>query len=151
MQLEIWLFNKEKTILVLATFGRGFYILDDYTPLREVKSSLIEKNAHMFPIKDALLYIQTSKKYGQGATYFTSPNPEFGANFTYYLKEVPKTDKKNRQEKEKDLFKDGKPIPQPTWKDLEVEDKEIAPYLIFTIKDEDGILLKKSTKNLQKE
>ncbi|MFO7829715.1 MAG: hypothetical protein R6V23_13915, partial [Bacteroidales bacterium] len=129
--------------LVLATFGRGFYILDNYSPLREIKPALVEKDAHMFPVKDALVYVQTSKKYGQGSTYFTAPNPDFGAVFTYYLKEVPKTDKQIRQEKEKELFKEGKPIPQPTWKELEDEGKEVAPYLIFTIKDKDGNVVRK--------
>jgi len=132
--------------LVIATFGRGFYILDDYTPLRDVKPALVEKDAYMFPVKDALMYIQTSKKYGQGATYFTAPNPEFGATFTYYLKDVPKTDKQIRQEKEKELFEAGKQIPQPTWKALEDEAKEIAPYLIFTIKDEQGKIVRKFNK-----
>ncbi|MFP4025955.1 MAG: VPS10 domain-containing protein [Thiohalospira sp.] len=129
--------------LVLATFGRGFYILDDYSPLRDINPTLVEKQAHMFPIKDALAYVQTSKKYGQGSTYFTAPNPEFGATFTYYMKEVPKTDKQIRQEKEKELFEAGKPIPQPSWKELEDEAKEIAPYLIFTIKDQDGNVVRK--------
>ncbi len=132
--------------LVIATFGRGFYVLDDYSPLREVQSSLIEKNIHIFPIKDALAYMQTGKKYGQGATYFTASNPEFGAIFTYYLKEVPKTEKQKRQEKEKELFEEGKRIPQPTWKELEDEAKEVDPYLIFTIKDEDGYVIRKINK-----
>ena len=132
--------------LVIATFGRGFYILDDYTPLREVNPALTEKEVHMFPVKDALLYIQTSKKYGQGATYFTAPNPEFGATFSYYLKDVPKTDKQIRKEKEKELFEAGKPIPQPSWKELEEEAKEITPYLIFTVKDEKGNIVRKFNK-----
>ncbi len=136
--------------LVIATFGRGFYILDDYSPLRQVKPSLVEKDVHMFPIKDALAYIQTDKKYGQGATYYTASNPEFGATFTYYMKDVPKTDKQIRQEKEKELFEAGKPIPQPSWKELTDESKEIAPYLIFTIKDEDGVIVKKMNKKPSK-
>ena len=138
--------QQRESDLVIATFGRGFYILDDYSALREINPSLIDKEAYMFPIKDALAYIQTGKKYGQGATYFMAANPEFGATFTYYLKDVPKTDKQIRQEKEKDLFKDGKPIPQPSWKELEDEAKEIAPYLIFVIKDEDGKVVKKINK-----
>ncbi len=136
--------------LAIATFGRGFYILDDYSPLREVKPALIEKEANMFAIKDALLYVQTGKKYGQGSTYFTSPNPEFGATFTYYLKEVPKTEIEKRHEKEKELFESGKPIPQLTWKELEDESKEIAPYLIFTVKDEDGFIIKNINKKPSK-
>ena len=142
--------QQRESDLVIATFGRGFYILHDYSPLRDINPSLVEKGAHMFPIKDALVYVQSGKKYGQGATYFTSPNPEFGATFTYYMKEVPKTDKQIRKEKEKDLFEAGKPIPQPSWKELEDENKEIAPYLIFTIKDEDGEIVKKINKKPSK-
>lgn len=136
--------------LVIATFGRGFYILDDYSPLRDVTADFVNKNAYLFPIKDALLYVQTGKKYGQGATYYTAPNPEFGATFTYYLKEVPKTKKEVRHEKEKELFEAGKPIPQPSWKELENEDKEVAPYLIFTVKDQDGYVIKKINKKPSK-
>ena len=142
--------QKRENDLVIATFGRGFYILDDYAALRDIKPSLVEKNAYMFPIKEALVYVQAGKKYGQGATYYTAPNPDFGATFTYYLKEVPKTDKQIRQEKEKELFEAGKPIPQPSWKALEDESKEIAPYLIFTIKDEDGVIVKKINKTPSK-
>ncbi|MEE4196988.1 MAG: hypothetical protein V2I54_05045 [Bacteroidales bacterium] len=129
--------------LVLATFGRGFYILDDYSPLREINPTLVDKEAHLFPVKDALVYVQTNKKSSQGSTYYTAPNPEFGAIFTYYLKELPQTDKQIRQNKEKELFEAGKPIPQPTWKELEDEAKEIAPYLIFTIKDQHGNVVRK--------
>jgi len=136
--------------LVLATFGRGFYILDDYSPLREIKPSLTEKNAYIFPIKNALIYIQRSNKYGQGANEYLGENPPYGATFTYYLKDVPKTQKEIRQEKDKELFKEGKPIPQPTWIELENEAKEIAPYLIFTIADEQGNVIRKITKSPSK-
>ncbi|MEA3317605.1 MAG: YCF48-related protein, partial [Bacteroidota bacterium] len=98
--------------LALATFGRGFYILDDYSPLREINEKTVEQKAKLFPVKDALMYIQTGNKYGQGSTVYTAKNPEFGARFTYFLKEVPKTQKQIRKKKEKELFKDSKPIPQ---------------------------------------
>lgn len=142
--------QQRETDLVIATFGRGFYILDDYSPLREINPSLNEKEASIFPIKDALMYIQKSNKYGQGATEYLGENPPYGATFTYYLKDVPKTQKEVRQEKEKELFKEGKPIPQPTWKELEDEAKEITPYLIFTITDEQGNVIRKLTKSASK-
>lgn len=142
--------QQRESDLVIATFGRGFYILDNYSPLRGVKPSLIEKEAFMFPIKDALMYIQASNKYGQGATEYLAANPAYGATFTYYLKDVPKTQKDMRQEKESELFKEGKPIPQPTWKELEEEAKEIAPYLVFTISDEQGNVIRKITKSPSK-
>ena len=133
--------------LVVATFGRGFYILDDYSPLRTINKELLEKDAYMFPIKDALMYIPSGGISAQGSTYFKAPNPEYGATFTYYLKDVPKTLKAERKEKEKALFKDGKPIPQPTLEDLHEEELEKAPYLIFKITDETGNVVKKITKS----
>lgn len=133
--------------LVIATFGRGFYIIDDYSPLRELSKELLEKEAHIFKIKDALMFLQSQGRYGQGADYFKAPNPEFGAVITYYLKDVPKTYKSERKEKEKELFKKGEPIPQPSSEQLDQEKNEIAPYLIIYIKDEAGNVVRKINKS----
>ncbi len=133
--------------LVLATFGRGFYILDDYSPLRELNQKIIDTTAFIFPVKDALMYIQKRGKYAQGSTYFIAKNPAFGATFTYYLKETPKTLKQQRKEKEKELIKDKKPIPIPTMEKLRTEKNEVKPYLIFTITDEQGNIIRKITKS----
>jgi len=137
--------QEEQNDLVVATFGRSFYILDDYTPLRDMARdrSILEKEAHMFPVSDALMYIQTSGKMGQGSTYFTADNPEFGAEFTYYLKEVPKTLKKERQENERELFDAKEPIPQPTRDQLRAEEAEEDPYLVFAIRDGSGAPIRK--------
>ena len=129
--------------LVAATFGRGFYIIDDYSPLRDVTEEMLEKESYLFPVQDALLFRTFSGKYGQGSTYYRAPNPEYGAIFTYYLKEVPKTLKSERKKNEAELFKEGKPIPQPTYEELKAEEDEISPYLIFSIADERGLIIKK--------
>jgi photosystem II stability/assembly factor-like uncharacterized protein len=136
--------------LVLATFGRGFYILDDYSPLRNFKKEMLVKEGYIFPINDAKMYVQSNGFDNQGSTYFKAPNPEFGATFTYYVKDVPKTAKAIRQEKEKELFKKGEPIPQPTLADLDAEAREIKPYLIFTVTDENGLIIKKMYKSADK-
>ncbi len=132
--------QEQQNDLVLATFGRGFYIMDDYTPLRELamNKEILEQASHIFPVEDALMYIQTGGKYGQGSNFFISKNPEFGATFTYYLKEVPTTLKAERQEKEKELFKEKQTIPQPTREELRLEESEEAPYLVFAIRDASG-------------
>lgn len=130
--------QKRENDLVLASFGRGFFILDDITPLRTVSKELLEKNGFLFPVKDALMFIQSDGKDSQGSTEYAAKNPDFGAIFTYYLKEVPKTLKEIRSEKESELFKKGVPIPQPTEKDLRDEKNEIPPYLTFTIRDATG-------------
>ena len=132
--------------LVIATFGRGFYILDDYSPLREVSAELENKDAYIFPVKDALMFVQTSGKSNQGNTYFTADNPEYGATFTYFLKEVPKTKAQLRKEEEKELFKEGKPIPQPSWRELQLEEQQEKTHLIFTIYDQDGNVVDQFTK-----
>lgn len=135
--------QKREGDLVAASFGRGFYVLDDYSPLRNVNPAFVKKSAHLFPVKDALMYIEKGGKGNMGSTYFTAPNPKFGATFTYYLKELPKTAKQIRKEKEKKLFKAGEFIPQASWKELEDEEKELAPYLLFTITDSDGYEIRK--------
>ena len=134
--------------LVIATFGRGFYIVDNYAPVRDVTVSILENDeAKLFSVKDALMYISEGSRYGTGAAYYQAPNPEFGTVFTYYLKEVPTSLKSERIKKEKELFKKGEPIPTPTREELDAEKKETGPYLIFTIKDENGNIVRNLYEN----
>lgn len=142
--------QRRENDLVLGTFGRSFYILDDYTPLRELTPELLEKESHIFPIKDALMYIPSRPlggggKGSQGDSYYTAENPPVGATFTYYLKESVKTKKQQRQKKEKELIKEDKPVPYPPFDELRVEDEEEKPYLIFTVADESGNVIRRLT------
>jgi len=137
--------------LVLATFGRGFYILDDISPLRQISKEFLQNNnSYLFPVKDALQYVQTHKKYGQGETDFYAPNPPYGAVFTYYLKEAPQSTMETRRKKEKELFKKGEKIKQPTWKELYDEKLEEPSYLLFTITDDENNEVKKVVAKPQK-
>jgi len=138
--------------LVLATFGRGFYILDDYTPLREMaqEEGITEKKAHIFDIPEADMYIMEGGKYGQGSMFFTADNPPFGALFTYYLDEVPKTLRSMRHEKEKELFENKEPIPMPSREELRAEENELSPYLVFTVYDETGTPVRRLTESPRK-
>ena len=135
---DITVQEREKD-LVIATFGRGLYILDDYSALREIDQPKLDTHdALFFPVKDALMYVQEGSRYGTGAAYYKAENPEFGANFTYYIKELPESLKSKRLKLEKDLFKEGKPIPQPSREELQAEEREVTPYLVFDIKDNNG-------------
>jgi photosystem II stability/assembly factor-like uncharacterized protein len=129
--------------LALATFGRGFYILDNYTPLRELDTQALEREAHLFSVKDALMFIPDRARYGQGETYFKAENPQLGATFTYYLKESLKTLKEKRKEAEKAAEKKGVDIRYPTMAELRAEDNETAPYLLFTVSDESGQVVRR--------
>ena len=137
--------------LVIATFGRGFYILDNYEPLREItKARLDSSKAIVFPVKDALMYVQEGDRYGEGSAVYHAKNPAFGATFTYYVKEVPKTLKQKRLKKEKELFKNGEPIPQPNKEELDNEKNEIGPYFVFTIKNDKGTIVRRLYKRASK-
>ncbi len=142
--------QKQKSDLVLATFGRGIYILDDYSPLRYLNKKLLDSTAYIFPIRPAYVYIQQEGKYGQGTNHFMAKNPPFGATFYYYLKEVPKSSRQLRHEREMKLWKQGKPIPQITWKQYEEEGKEEPSYLLFTIYDSQGNVVRKFTQKPKK-
>jgi photosystem II stability/assembly factor-like uncharacterized protein len=133
----------EANDLVLATFGRGFYVLDDYTPLRNLKPESLGEAALLFPVKEALAYVPAtplgSDDQGfQGASYYRTENPAVGAVFTWYLKEGIKTRKEQRQEREKKLVEEGKPVPYPSFEEMRAEDQEEAPYLLFTVTDAQG-------------
>ena len=132
--------QKRENDLVIATFGRGFYVLDDYTPLRLATKDILKTEGYIFPVRDALMYIQTGNKYGQGSTVYTAKNPDFGATFTYFVKKdiAGKSLRDQRKEKEKELFKKGEPIPMPTPDQIKAEDAEIAPYLTFVVTDASG-------------
>jgi photosystem II stability/assembly factor-like uncharacterized protein len=142
--------QKDACDLVLATFGRGFYIIDNYEPLRHLSESMLKEPNHLFKVKDANLFVPTDKIYGQGATYFGAKNPPYGAAASYYLKEVPKTLKEKRHEAEKELFAASKPIPQVIPEIEKQEALEIPPYLLITIKDENNQVIRTFTEKPKK-
>jgi photosystem II stability/assembly factor-like uncharacterized protein len=129
--------------LVLATFGRGFYVLDDITPLRQMKPETTEPATAIFPVKDALLYMERHplggpKKGFQGDALYTAENPPFGAVFTAYLKEKIQSKKEKRQEAEKEAAKKNETPPYPSHDELRAEAQEEKPEFYFMIYDEGG-------------
>jgi len=134
--------------LVLATFGRAFYILDDYTPLRSVTEENMKAKAHLFGLRDALQYIEISpyglplKKAFQGDGFFSAPNPPFGAVFTYHLGEGFKTMKESRHEMEEEADKKGEAPHYPEITSLRTEDEETEPQVILSIRDSEGNLIR---------
>src|SRR5215471_18800646 len=133
--------------LVLATFGRSFYVLDDITPLRNVNRETLQQEAALFPVRDSLLYIQSARIGGRnqgflGETFYAAQNPPYGAVFTYYLKDKYKTLKEIRQDAEKKAAKEHgsayPTLPYPTRDQLREEAEEQAPAIWLTIRDESG-------------
>jgi photosystem II stability/assembly factor-like uncharacterized protein len=142
--------QRRENDLVGASFGRGFFILDDYTPLRHVNPAVLEEEAVLFPVKKTLMYIPRKPinlegKGFQGDDFFIAPNPPFGAVFTYYLKDSLKTRKQLRRETGKKREKQGKPVVFPGWDVVRKEDREEKPAVILTVKDETGQVVRRIT------
>ncbi|MBT8252808.1 MAG: glycosyl hydrolase [Bacteroidia bacterium] len=129
--------------LVGATFGRGFYVLDDYSPLRTISMAIKEKANTLFSVRDAWWYVpnepmQARGMPSQGTTSFAADNPPFGAVFTYYLDDIPETAKEKRQNSEKPLRNQNASIPFPGWEGLQQELDEDQPKVLLLISDEKG-------------
>jgi len=140
--------QERESDLVGASFGRGFFILDDYSPLRQLNEESLQKEAVLFPGKKALQYIplrpiDSSGKGCLGDGFYLAPNPPFGAVFAYYLKESVKTGAEARREEEKNLDKAGKPVPFPGWDKLRKEEAEDKPEIVLTVKDESGQVVRR--------
>ncbi len=147
MDLEI---QRRESDLVVGTFGRGIYILDDYSPLRLVTDELLAGEAFLFPVKRAWMYMESAPigltgKSMQGDNFFTAPNPPFGAVFTYYLEEDLRTRTEERHAAEKKAAEDEKaePPPYPSLDDLRREQREEAPEILLTVTDADGEVVRR--------
>ncbi len=141
--------------LVAATFGRGFYVLDNYTPLRALSKENLSQKAHLFPVKDALLYIQADPlgldgTGFQGHNMWAAQNPSFGATFTLHIKDVPSTLVSTRQQKEKELEKEKKDVSYPSFETLRAEALDEAAKLIWIISDAQGTEIRRLTSSPQK-
>jgi photosystem II stability/assembly factor-like uncharacterized protein len=147
--------QERETDLVAATFGRGFYVLDNYSPLRTLNKENLDKKAHLFPVKDALLYIEADplglEGTGfQGHNMWSAKNPSYGATFSLYLKDVPATLVSTRQQKEKELEKEKKDVSYPSFDALRAEALDEAAKLIWIISDSQGSEIRRFSTSPQK-
>ncbi len=146
--------QKREGDLVLASFGRGFYVMDDYSPLRKLHETE-GKEGYLFPVKDSWMYIESTPlgirgKGFQGESYYAAMNPEVGATFTYYFDKNLKTRKEERQEREAKLAKDNKDVAYPAYEKLKEEEDEEKPKLIFTVMNEQGTIVRKLSADARK-
>jgi hypothetical protein len=142
--------QERESDLVGASFGRSFYVLDDYSPLRHADEDVLKQECVLFPVKKALMYVERRPLDLKGKAFlgdgiYLAPNPPFGAVFTYYIKESLKTSAEERRDAEKAAEKEGQPVKFPGWEKLRKEDNEEKPSLILTVKDADGQVVRQLT------
>jgi hypothetical protein len=129
--------------VVGATFGRGFYVLDDYAPLRHMDEATLAEPGATFPVRDAWWYVprvlnQAAGRPSMGSDAYAAPNPPFGAVITYHLAESATSAHERRQETEEELRDAGKDAPFPGWERLREESLEDDPAVIITVRNADG-------------
>ncbi len=139
--------QREHNDLVAASFGRSFYVLDNYAFLRELNDTLLQNDAYLFKPRETYLYRPRrdgrQKSGSLGGQHFYGENPKHGVLFDYYIKDKPKTAKENRKKKEKELNKKDRDIDFPGWEILAAEKQEKSPQYWLEIRDDEGTIIRK--------
>jgi len=136
--------------LVGATFGRSFYVLDDYSPLRDVDAGMLKNESVLFPVRKTHWYVprrplgcsEAGCAGSQGDGYFIAPNPAFGATFTYYLPEMIQTSQEARREAEKEREKENQDVEFASWDTVLEEQREDEPAIVFTVTNRNGSVVR---------
>ena len=126
--------QRRENDLVAASFGRGFFVLDDISVIRDFDVNKAKTEATLFDVKPAYWYVEEAEIYGQGNDKYLAPNPPFGAVFTYYLSGKLKSLEEQRKEREKNA--DATKF--PGWDVLNQEKLQQKPTILLTIKDSNG-------------
>lgn len=148
--------QKRENDLIAGTFGRGIYILDDYSALRTMNA---DNDAQLFTPRTGKWYMQRrvlggGRKASQGDNFFVADNPPYGVEFTYYLKDNYKSKAAQRKKKESEIEKNKGTVGVPEWSVLEAEQNELTPKLWLFIYDTQGNILRrvkaKNTKGISR-
>ncbi len=138
--------QKQMDDLVIATFGRGIYILDDYSPLRGATPEILTKESALFPVKTALSYLPNSffgAENNEGSAFWLAPNPPFGAAITYNLRTGYRTKRQERQQQERAAIARGEKPPYPTAEQLRAEAEEESPAIVVSVADASGKVIRR--------
>jgi len=135
--------QRRENDLVGASFGRSFFVFDDYSILREVSEERLQEEGALFSTRDPWWYEPRNLVSSQGAAYYAAPNPPYGAVFTFHLAEGLTTMRAEREQQEKELLEAGESVTFPGWETLEVERRQPKPTIWLTVKDSEGNVIRR--------
>ncbi len=78
--------------LVISTYGRGFWILDDITPIQQMTAEVLNRTAHLFTIHPAYRLRGITVPYTSFDDPVAGQNPQYGASINYFLKSAPRNE-----------------------------------------------------------
>ena len=140
LQCVTWSIQARESDLVIATFGRGFYMLTT-SRLAADEAESLQQAARPSPRRPPCYLSSDIRLGGQegfpGDAFYTADNPPFGAVFTL-LEGQDEDEKEKRQEAEKDAAKKNATLPYPSHDELRAEAQETKPELYFVVYDESG-------------
>ncbi|MCA1601794.1 MAG: sialidase, partial [Acidobacteria bacterium] len=82
--------------LVVGTYGRGFWILDDLTSIQQMTDRVRDAEAHLFPPRPTYRFRASTVPVTMSDDPTAGQNPPYGAAINYYLKAAPSGDVKIR-------------------------------------------------------
>ncbi len=134
--------------LVLATFGRGFYVLDDYSSLRNFRESNLSKEAILMPARDAYVFeysypLGLPGKSFQGDSYYRGDNLGPQALITYYVRDKVLSAKDLREKDEEKKDKANKDNSYPSYEQLAKERDEEKSKIYIVITNQLGEIMRK--------
>ena len=142
--------QKRENDLVAATFGRGFYVLDDYSSLRFLSPESLKNNLVFSPRKALQYNPIRSGSTSQGSNTFYAKNPDYGVIFTFYLNDDLLTKKEKRKKAEEKLEKSNSNIPFPGWQELDSEINERSPKIVIEIFDSENKFINRLSADYKK-
>jgi hypothetical protein len=146
IQMRDLAIQKRDDALAVATFGRGFYVLDDLESIRALTPQVFESEASLLRVQRTPLFVQSSPDPNwQGERFYTAANPQSGAVFSYYLKEAIRTRQQVRQAADRAAARRGENVFYASWDSLRAEDREEAPAMILTVSDPEGRVVQRLT------
>lgn len=140
--------QRRENDLVGASFGRGFWIVDDYSVLREISDDTLTDEATLFSTRDAWWYMPravlgNNDRGSQGHAMYLAENPPFGAVFTYHLADEYKTLAEKRREREEPLIKARDDVEFPGWEVIEAERRQPEPAVLLIVRDSEGNVVRR--------
>lgn len=140
--------QRDMNDLVLGTFGRGFYVLDDYTLLRDIENKEISTKAMIMSTRDAIMWEKANPlglpgKSFQGDNFYVGENLDPVAMIDYYYGNSYKSIRDKRKTTEKDLVKNKRDVNYPSYDELKAEMNESKAELLFTIRNSENLVVKK--------
>ena len=75
--------------LVIGTYGRGFWILDDVTAIQQLDNDVLASGVHLFDPRPAYRFLPREGMNAQPGDPVAGENPDYGASINFYLGAAP--------------------------------------------------------------